>query len=104
MIEPCLPQEIVMAKVKTSSDDAVALPKALLEAHGISEGDDVEVSGGRNEVRLTVSSKDDGSERKLTVEEFIARLPRYDGPPITDEMIEQGIADAVRERWERSQR
>ncbi|MCV3764532.1 hypothetical protein [Rhizobium sp. TRM95796] len=90
-----------MAKVKISPDDVVALPRAVLEAHGIAEGDDVEVTGGRKEVRLTVASPAAGPQRKLTVEEFLAMRPRYNGPPITDEMIEEAIAEEVRERWER---
>jgi bifunctional DNA-binding transcriptional regulator/antitoxin component of YhaV-PrlF toxin-antitoxin module len=90
-----------MAKVKISPDDVVALPRAVLEAHGIAEGDDVEVTGGRKEVRLTVASSATEPKRKLTVEEFLAMRPRYNGPPITDEMIEEAIAEEVRERWER---
>jgi bifunctional DNA-binding transcriptional regulator/antitoxin component of YhaV-PrlF toxin-antitoxin module len=93
-----------MAKVRISPDDVVALPKAVLEAHGIAEGDDVDVSGGRREVRLTVASPAAEPQRRLTVEEFTATLPRYYGPPVTDEMIEEAIAQEVRERWERKSR
>jgi bifunctional DNA-binding transcriptional regulator/antitoxin component of YhaV-PrlF toxin-antitoxin module len=89
-------KEIAMAKVKISPDDVVALPKAVLEAHGIAEGDDVEVTGGRKEVRLTVAEP----KRKLTVKEFLAMRPRYNGPPITDEMIRDAIDIEARRKWD----
>jgi antitoxin component of MazEF toxin-antitoxin module len=89
-----------MAKVRISPDDVVALPKAVLEAHGIAEGDDVDVSGGRKEVRLTVASPAADPQRKLTVEEFLAMRPRYKGPPITDEMIRDAIDTEARRKWD----
>ncbi|MBB1250722.1 hypothetical protein [Rhizobium sp. G21] len=93
-----------MAKVKISPDDVVALPRAVLEAHGIAEGDDVEVTGGRKEVRLRVAPTVAEPQRKLTPDEFVAGLPRYKGPAITDALIEEAIAEEVRERWERKSR
>lgn len=46
------------------------------------------------------------TERKLTIEEFLASIPRYKGPPveITSELIREAIDKAAVEDWERLER
>lgn len=43
-------------------------------------------------------------KKPLTAAEFLAKCIPYDGPPITDEMMEKAILEEAKRRWERVQR
>lgn len=92
-----------MTTVKASSKGEFLLPKEVLDAHGIPEGAEVEVSGGQKQIVLRLVEKageaDPKSEQKLSVKEFLARRIRYDGPDITDDMIDEAILEEAKRRW-----
>jgi bifunctional DNA-binding transcriptional regulator/antitoxin component of YhaV-PrlF toxin-antitoxin module len=95
-----------MTTVKANRQGELVLSRELLEAHGIPEGAEVEISGGRKEIvlRLVESNAPSVAAQTLSVEEFLARIPKYSGPPITQEMIDQAIADGAKDRWDRASR
>jgi hypothetical protein len=100
-------QEVAMTKVKVSPKDEFLLPKAVMDAHGFVDGAEVEVSGGANQIVLRVvekAAKSPDPGQTLTIEEFIERIPRYTGPPITDEAIDEAIAEGARQRWAKANR
>ncbi len=91
-----------MTKVKVSPKGEFLLPKDIMEAHGFTDGAEVEVSGGQQQIVLKLVEQRQASEsgkEKLTVEEFLARRPKYDGPPITQELMDQAILDEAARRW-----
>jgi hypothetical protein len=89
-----------MTKVKVSPKDELLLPKSMMDAHGFTDGAEVEVSGDANQIVLRlVRGKDQQSEKTLSVMEFLARRPIYKGPPVTQEMIDQAILDEAEHRW-----
>lgn len=93
-----------MTTVKANRQGDLVLSKELLDAHGIPEGAEVEVSGGRKEIVLRVveAGLPAPEQETLTIEEFLARIPKYAGPPITQDMIDQAIAEGARERWNKA--
>jgi len=91
-----------MTTVKANRQGELVLSKELLEAHGIPEGAEVEITGGRKEIVLRPVEADHPAPEQgtLTIEEFLAKLPRIKGPPVTDEMIREAIdAEAIR-KWD----
>lgn len=94
-----------MTLVKASLKGEFLLPKEVLDAHGFADGAEIEVSGDLQQIVLKLAKKgDETSERKLTMAEFIARIPKYEGPPVTQELIDQAVADGARERWNKANR
>jgi AbrB family looped-hinge helix DNA binding protein len=90
-----------MATAKMSKTGAVILPKAVREAHGLEPGAEFEViDGGRDITLRRVASKAEQPKRALTVEEFLAMRPVYNGPPLTDEMIEDAVLEEAKRRWD----
>ena len=87
-----------MARTRMSSKGQIVLPKAVRDAHGFREGTEFEVIDGGKEIVLKPVETTE-VRRKLTVKEFLAMRPVYDGPPITEEMIEQAILDEAARRW-----
>ncbi|SEL55663.1 AbrB/MazE/SpoVT family DNA-binding domain-containing protein [Xaviernesmea oryzae] len=99
-----------MTRARISENGTLTLPRALREAVGLSPGAEVEISqsGGRLVVEpvppaaLEVEAGE--GAKRLTVAEFLAQRIPYDGPPMTDEMMDKAILDEARRRWERVQR
>ena len=91
--------ECPMATTKVSSKGQVVLPKSVREAHGWPAGTELEVIDRPNEVALRPRSRRDERFPPITTEEFLARVPRYDGPPITDEMIREAVLEEAKRRW-----
>jgi AbrB family looped-hinge helix DNA binding protein len=88
-----------MATTKVSSKGQVVLPKAVREAHGWPAGTELQVIDREHEVALRPKSRRDERFPPISVEEFLARVPRYDGPPITDEMIREAVLEEAKRRW-----
>lgn len=96
-----------MARVRISENGSVPLPQAVRDAHGWKPGAELEiVDGGRGVVLQPVDSNeaDEALSTKLAFHEFLAQIPRYDGPPITDEMMHEAINQAAIEDWARLER
>lgn len=91
-----------MARVRISENGSVPLPQAVRDAHGWKPGAELEiVDGGRGVVLQPVEAEQEvPARKKLTIEEFLAMRPRYEGPPITDEMIEQAVLEEAKRRWD----
>lgn len=86
------------ARVKLSSKGQIVLPKAVRDAHGLKAGSEVElVDDGENIVLRPVRSTT--VIKRISMEEFLAKRTRYDGPPITDEMMRKAIDEEARRRW-----
>lgn len=99
-----------MARARMSKDGTVTIPKSVRDAHGLTDGAEFEViDGGRRIVFEPVPPVEpaDKRKKKLTVAEFLAFLqtfPKYEGPPVTDEMMHESINQAAIEDWERLER
>ena len=91
-----------MARVRISENGSVPLPQAVRDAHGWKPGAELEiVDGGRGVVLQPVEAEPEvPANKKLTIEEFLAMRPKYEGPPITDEMIEQAVLEEAKRRWD----
>ena len=91
-----------MARVRISENGSVPLPQAVRDAHGWKPGAELEiVDGGRGVVLQPVEAEQEipAKKKTLTIEEFLAMRPKYEGPPITDEMIEQAVLEEAKRRW-----
>jgi bifunctional DNA-binding transcriptional regulator/antitoxin component of YhaV-PrlF toxin-antitoxin module len=98
-----------MARVKMSDAGTVELPKAMRDAHGFKAGAEFEVidDGQRIFLELVAPLHPTDEDHKLSVDEFLAfvrSFPKYEGPPITDEMMHEAINQAAIEDWERLER
>jgi AbrB family looped-hinge helix DNA binding protein len=91
-----------MARVRISENGSVPLPQAVRDAHGWKPGAELEiVDGGRGVVLQPVEAEQEvPAKKKLTIEEFLAMRPKYEGPPITEEMIEQAVLEEAKRRWD----
>ncbi|MFK0330108.1 AbrB/MazE/SpoVT family DNA-binding domain-containing protein [Rhizobium sp. NPDC090275] len=91
-----------MARVRISENGSVPLPQAVRDAHGWKPGAELEiVDGGRGVVLQPVEAEQEVlAKKKLTIDEFLAMRPKYEGPPITDEMIEQAVLEEAKRRWD----
>jgi AbrB family looped-hinge helix DNA binding protein len=87
-------------KSHVSSKGQVVIPKPLREAKGIAAGSEVEFVDHPEGVLLRLPQE----RKRYTLQDLANVLPRYEGPPITDEMIREGIDAAMRERWARKER
>ncbi|OQP87871.1 hypothetical protein BTR14_04825 [Rhizobium rhizosphaerae] len=97
-----------MTRARISETGTLVLPRALREAVGLAPGAEVEISqsGGRLVVEpVPPSAPEVERETKpLTAAAFLAQRLPYNGPVITDEMIEKAILEEAKRRWERVQR
>ncbi|RYG85552.1 MAG: AbrB/MazE/SpoVT family DNA-binding domain-containing protein [Alphaproteobacteria bacterium] len=96
-----------MARARMSDTGMVELPRALRDAVGLFLGSEVEIteSAGRLIVEpVPAVSPETMDKRKMAMEALLAKRIRYEGPPITDEMIDQAILDEAKRRWDRVQR
>jgi AbrB family looped-hinge helix DNA binding protein len=84
---------------KLSSKGQIVLPKAVRDANGWTTGTELEVIDRGNEVVLRPKSGRDDRFPPISMEEFFARIPKYHGPPITDDLIEQAILKEATRRW-----
>ena len=83
-----------MARTRLSSKGQVIIPKAVRDRHGWEPGVELEVEDQGDAVVLR-------SARLFpptTVEEVYGCL-KYDGPPVTIEEMDEGIAQEVRRMW-----
>lgn len=90
-----------------SDTGMVELPRALRDAVGLYPGSEVEIteSGGKLIVEpVPAASSETTGKRTIAMEAFLAKRMRYDGPPITDEMMHQAILEEAKQRWDIVQR
>lgn len=88
--------------IRVSETGSVEIPQAIREARGLSAGTELEVIAPDGEIVLRGPSTSDLTEserRRISLEEFFERVPKYDGPAISDEMIEAALVEEARRRW-----
>lgn len=83
------------AQTKLSAKGQVVIPKAVRDRLHWVEGADLEVIETAGGVLLRPKP----TRRRITIEELRARLPKYEGPPVSLEEIQAGIDEAMAERW-----
>jgi AbrB family looped-hinge helix DNA binding protein len=89
----------MMTTTRLSSKGQLVLPKSVRDARGWEGGTVFDViDGGKNAVTL-VKREADVSERNLTLAEFRKLVPKYDGPPVTDRMINEAVLAEAKRRW-----
>jgi AbrB family looped-hinge helix DNA binding protein len=98
-----------MATAKMSKTGAVILPKAVRDAHGLEAGAEFEIIDGGREITLRpvdVAKPEMPWARKQTIDEFLASIPRYEGPPveITEDLIRDAIDRKAIADWNRLER
>jgi len=96
-----------MTRAKMSDNGRITftLPKSVRDAHGFEAGTEFEVTEHDNVITLEpVKQEPRLAEKKLTIDEFLSLIPRYDGPPITDEMIDKAILSEAERRWDKVNR
>jgi AbrB family looped-hinge helix DNA binding protein len=83
-----------------SSKGQIVIPKAIRESKGFVAGARVEFVDHPDGVLL----KQPKREAKYTLQDLASVLPRYEGPPVTEELIRERMEEAMRERWERKEK
>jgi AbrB family looped-hinge helix DNA binding protein len=83
-----------------SSKGQIVIPKAIRESKGFVTGSKVEFVDHPDGVLLKRPER----AARYTLEDLSRVLPRYEGPPVTDEMIKESMEEAMRERWARKER
>jgi len=84
------------AQTKLSAKGQIVIPKSVRDRLRWSEGDQfdvIEVPGG---ILLRPRS---AAGQSITIEQFLAERPAYDGPPATLEEMDEAIERARLERW-----
>lgn len=85
-------------RAKVSSKGQIVLPKAIRDAHGLEAGSELElIEDGENIILKPIRSSK--VVKRISIDEFLENRIRYDGPPITDEMIRQAIDEEAKRRW-----
>lgn len=97
-----------MARVRMK-DGAVTIPQSVREAHGLEDGAEFEVIDGGLEIRLRmveITITDKPAAKKLTAQEFLDSIPRYEGPrvDISRELIKESVISEAARRWDRVKR
>ncbi len=83
-----------------SSKGQIVIPKAIRESKGFVAGAKVEFVDHPEGVLL----KQPKRTARYTLQDLARVLPRYDGPPVTDEMMRERMEEAMRERWARKEK
>ena len=98
-----------MAKTRMKHG-AVVIPQSVRDAHGLEDGVELEVIDGEEAILLRPVAAADTSQTSgepLTVEAFLTLVrsfPRYDGPPVSDAMMREAVAQAAFDDWGRLER
>jgi AbrB family looped-hinge helix DNA binding protein len=98
-----------MARATMSKDGSVVIPKSVRDAHGLKDGTVFEVIDGEKTIVLTPVVMDVParlSPGTMTMAEFLASLPTYQGPPVdvSADAMRQAIDEAAIEDWQRLER
>jgi AbrB family looped-hinge helix DNA binding protein len=87
------------AKTTLSAKGQVVIPKDVRDALGLKPGQVLDVQRTMNGVLLSIADQKSGR----TADEVFARLreiaPKWEGPPVTDGMMDAAIDTMFRETW-----
>lgn len=84
------------AQTKMSAKGQVVIPKAVRDRLQWKEGADLEVVERDDGVLLRCSP---GKRERITIEEFMKRVPPHEGPALSLEQIEAAVGKARAERF-----
>ncbi|HEY0115458.1 MAG TPA: AbrB/MazE/SpoVT family DNA-binding domain-containing protein [Allosphingosinicella sp.] len=87
---------------KVTQAGEVVLSKHLLQGRGWAPGTELEVEETPQGVLIRVPRPKAPAER-ISYEEFRRRVPKYEGPPVSLEDMQNGIDQAMAERWARKE-
>jgi AbrB family looped-hinge helix DNA binding protein len=83
---------------KLTADGRLSVPKELLDRRGWKPGTEFDVTETPDGLSLTAKS-DLAPRNRMSWEEFDRRRPRYDGPPVTLEEMDEAILRETARRW-----
>lgn len=89
------------AQTKMSAKGQVVIPKDLRERLDWAAGTQLEIEESADGLLLRAA---DTTRRRLSLEEFRARRPKYDGPPLTLEEIDRRMERAMAEHFAKEYR
>jgi AbrB family looped-hinge helix DNA binding protein len=98
-MEAVMPTSKARATTKVSSRGQVVLPAAIRASRHWDAGTELEVIERGDEVVLRKRSRREEKYPPITWEEFLSRLPKYEGPPLSDKDIEDAISRSFAEEW-----
>ncbi len=84
---------------KVSSRGQVVLPASVRAARNWGPGTELVVVERGDEVVLRKRSKREEKYPPITLDEFFARVPKYEGQPLSDEDIERALDQSSRDEW-----
>ncbi|MBO0905414.1 AbrB/MazE/SpoVT family DNA-binding domain-containing protein [Jiella sonneratiae] len=84
---------------RVSEEGQIFLPSEVSTTQGWDSGTELEVVERGGEVVLRPRSFRRTVFPPITLEQFLAAVPKYDGPLVTDEMMEAGLAEEAKRRW-----
>jgi AbrB family looped-hinge helix DNA binding protein len=93
-----------MSAARFSTKGQVVIPKNIRDDAGVRPGAEYEVTTDGQVITLVPKKPMRAHFPRLSVDEFMARRIRYDGPKITTEMIRDAAAEGAFERFERSRK
>jgi AbrB family looped-hinge helix DNA binding protein len=89
------------AETKMSAKGQVVIPKHLRDRLDWVTGTELEIEESADGVLLRTKRD---PRRRITVEEFERLRPKYDGPVISIEEMNQAILDEAARRWRKKER
>ncbi|MDQ8756731.1 AbrB/MazE/SpoVT family DNA-binding domain-containing protein [Sphingosinicella sp. LHD-64] len=89
------------AQTKMSAKGQIVIPKELRERLDWATGTELEIEESAGGLILRAARKD---RKRLSLEEFRARRPKYEGPPLTLEEIDRRVEQAMAEHFKKEYR
>ena len=83
---------------KLTADGQLSVPKELLDRRGWKPGTEFDVTETADGLSLRAKS-DTTPRHRMSWEEFDRRRPRYDGPPVSIEQMDEAIQREAARRW-----
>lgn len=88
------------ARARLSNRGLLVVPKVIREAHGWTAGTEFEFLESDQGVVLQPLEPGDPEFPPITVEEFLAKVPKVSGPPITEAEIESIVLTEAARRFD----
>ena len=88
------------ARTTMSSKGQIVVPKSVRDAHGWEAGTEFEFVESGKGVFIQPVEMSDPRFPSISVDEFLAMVPKVSGPPITDEEIERIVLEEAARRFD----
>ena len=89
------------AETKMSAKGQIVIPKHLRDQLDWAAGTQLEIEERADGVLLRAKRD---PRRRISIEEFERLRPKYDGPPVSVEEMNQAILDEAARRWREKER